>query len=348
MSSIVMVGLNHRTSPIEVREKFYFLPSEKEILLSELKSNPKVVEAFILSTCNRTEIYAVMIEATPDVLLEAIFNIKKINGSIADFKEYFYFHIDKEAVRHLLSVSAGLDSLVLGEKQILAQIKEAFSLATSKIMMGRSFNILSNFVLQTGRKARRETQIDFGGVSVSGAAVAMAQSVWGTLENKTVLILGSGKMSTLALQHLKAKGVGRIFVMNRTMSKAEELASASGAEAVAFWDINQVLQQTDVCICSTGCPHYLVDKDLVESVMSHRPNRQLVFVDISVPRNINPTVSEVEAVSIFTVDDLDRVVGDNIKKRLMCVGAVEKIVEDKLEEFYSSLYKTSKPQFLNI
>ncbi len=348
MSNIVMVGLNHRTSSIEVREKFYFSSEEKEILLSELKNDPKVVEAFILSTCNRTEIYASMI-TPPDtgILIDKIFRIKKTEFT-KDFKQHFYSYIEEEAVRHLLRVVTGLDSLVLGEKQIMAQIKEAFNLSTQKAMMDRTFNILANFVLQTGRKARRETQIDYGGVSVSGAAVAMAQNVLGSLDNKTVLILGSGKMSSLAVTHLKTKGVGRIFVMNRTLSKAEELAKASGATAVPFWDIKRVLPEIDVCICSTGCPHYLVDKDLVENIMSQRLARQMVFVDISVPRNINPEVSQIQDVFLFTVDDLDRVVTDNINKRLLCIGAVERIVEDKVGEFYRSLNHISQFQLLRV
>jgi len=349
MLNIVLVGLNHKTSPIEIREQFFFSSSEKELLLSELKNDPKIVEAFILSTCNRTEIYASMIApCDSEVLIEKIFQLKRISFSKDHLKKYFYSYSDRQAVEHILKVAAGLDSLVLGEKQILAQIKESFSLSTQKAMMSRCFNILANFVLQTGRKARRETQIDFGGVSVSGAAVAKAQNVLGTLDKKTVLILGSGKMSSLAVQNLKAKGAGRVYVMNRTLSKAEELAEISGAVAEPFWNIREILLKSDVCICSTGCPHYLIEKDLVEDLMVYRPGRQLVCIDISVPRNIAPGVGEINNVHLFTVDDLDKVVEGNIQKRLLCVTEVERIVENKVEEFYQSLNNTSKPQLVTV
>ena len=346
MANIVVVGINHKMAPIEIREKFYLSGTERELLLSQLKNDPAVLEAFVLSTCNRSEVYASMIASSCEVLWEALLRVKKLFFATG-LKKYFYFYHQEEAVHHILRVAAGLDSLVLGEKQILAQIKDAFDLSYHKGMMGRTFNILTNFVLQTGRKARRETEIDHGGVSISWAAVAIAQETLGTLQNKAVLILGSGKMSSLAVTHLKQKGVGRVLVMNRTLSKAVELAQCCQGTAMPFWRIKEVLETVDVCICSTGSPHYLIDRDLVEKVMSSRPQRQLVCVDISVPRNIAPAVASIKNTFLFSVDDLDKAVEGNIKKRLLSIDGVERIIEDKVEEFYQTLQRRHKPHEKN-
>ncbi len=337
--NILAVGINHKTSAIGIREKFFLQPTERELLLSELKNDPRVMEVFVVSTCNRTEIYANLIGPTPQVLIEAIFKVKDIIPS-QDLQEHFYTFSGQEAIRHLLHVTTGLDSLIIGEKQILGQVREALEFSSGRGMMSRTFNILANLVLQTGKKVRRETQIDFGGSSISWASVMMAQKIFGSLQDKTVLILGSGKMGRLAVQQLENKGVKKIYIMNRTTEKAEELAKASGGEAVSFWDMKEILPKVDVCICSAGCIHYLIDKDSVAKVMDIRRGKKLVCIDISVPRNIDPQVAKVPNVLLVTVDDLDKVVQNNIQKRSGCVQAVEKIIIDKVKEFYAAIAKT--------
>lgn len=336
--NIVAVGINHKTSVIGIREQFYLQPMERELLLSELKNDPRVMEAFVLSTCNRTELYASLVDRDPAVLLDIIFKLKKIDRN-KNFKKYFYTFFNENAIDHLLRVTTGLDSLIIGEKQILGQIKEALEFSFHRGMMGRQFNILANIVLQAGKKVRRETQIDFGGSSISWASVMMAQNILGSLQDKNVLILGSGKMGRLAVQQLGNKGVKNIYIMNRTTEKAQELATENGGVAVPFWEMKEILLQVDVCICSASCVHYLIDKDLVEKAMFTRDGRKLVFIDISVPRNIDPLVAQIENVFLMTVDDLDKVVEKNIHRRLGAVEQVERIILDKKQEFYRVLAK---------
>lgn len=336
---ILTVGINHKTSPIETREKFFLAPLERELLLSELKNDPSVISSIILSTCNRCEIYASVDEDyQPHEILEKLFSIKH-QVQTHELQKLFYVMEGKASVTHLLRVACGLDSLILGEKQILGQIKEAVLLSRQHLMMDKTFNILTNFVLETGKKARRETQIDFGGSSVSWASVCMAQNILGTLQDKTVLILGSGKMGRLAVEQLLNKGVKKIYIMNRTIEKAEELAEQSGGIAVPFWEMAEILPQVDVCICSSSCPHYLIDQELVEKTMQVRGNQKMVYIDISMPRNIDPKVAEVINVCLVTVDDLDRVVQDNIQKRLSAAHQVETIVINKVQEYYEAINK---------
>ncbi len=338
--NVLVVGINHKTSSIDIREKFYLQPLERELFLSEFKSDPRITEAVILSTCNRTEIYANAIENDPQVLIDAIFKIKKIPSN-TDLKNHFYTFTGKEAVDHLLRVTTGLDSLIIGEKQILGQVREAFEFSSNRGMMSKTFNILSNLVLQTGKKARSDTQIDFGGSSISWASVMMAQDILGSLQGKSVLILGSGKMGRLTVEQLTKKGVSKIYIMNRTTEKAEELARESGGIAVAFWEMKDILDKVDVCICSASCTHYLIDKDLVENTMNTRQGRKLVCIDISMPRNIDPDVGSIKDVSLVTVDDLDKVVEDNLQKRLSAVGFVETMITKKIDEFYRAMGKVS-------
>jgi len=336
---ILAVGINHKTSSIESREKFYLSATERELLLSAFKNEPSVIAALILSTCNRCEIYATVDDYyEPQEILNKLFSIKHqpLTGSL---HKLFYVLQGQKAVEHLLRVACGLDSLILGEKQILGQIKEAVMLSRQTAMMDKTFNILTNLALETAKKARRETHIDFGGSSVSWASVCMAQKIVGTLKDKTVLILGSGKMGRLAVEQLINKGVKKIYIMNRTMEKAQELAGQTGGIAVPFWEMADILPLVDVCICSSSCPHYLIDKDLVEKTIQLKDEKKLVCIDISMPRNIDPAVAEVKGACLVTVDDLDRVVQDNIQKRLSAAGEVERIVMNKVQEFYEVINK---------
>ncbi len=336
---ILTVGINHKTSAIQTREKFFLTSVETELLLSEFKNDPSVVSAIVLSTCNRCEIYAhVVDDHAPAEIIKKLFRLKG-QPQTHDLQKLFYVLEGPRSVEHLLKVACGLDSLILGEKQILGQMREAIELSRKNAMMDKIFNILAHFVLETGKKARRETQIDFGGSSVSWASVGMAQKILGSLLDKIVLIVGSGKMGRLSVQQLINKGVKKIYIMNRTMEKAQELAQQSGVTAVAFWEMKEILSQADVCICSTNCPHYLIDKDLVEEALKARNGRKLVLIDISVPRNIDPQAAGVGGVFLVTVDDLDCVVQDNIQKRLGAVQQAEKIVSDKVREFYEVINK---------
>lgn len=343
---LVLVGVNHKTCPLEVREKFFIQSTEKELLLAEFKSDPKVLAAIVISTCNRTEIYADLLEADPAIILDRFLSVKGLSLS-SGLDQYFYVRHEKEVVSHLFRVVTGLDSLILGEKQILGQVKCAVSWSQQKQMMNRTFNMLSNMAIETGKKVRRDTLIDFGGSSISWAAVTEAQNILGTLEGKTVLVMGAGKMGFLSVQELKNKGVEKIYVMNRTPEKAIELAEQCGAQAVQFWQIKEILEEADVCICSTGAPHYLVDKDLMQQVMLARPDRKFAAIDIAVPRNIDPHASVVPGVTLVSVDGLSQTVLDTKAKRVAAVEQAEKIIAAKINEFYKALDKAAAFELMN-
>lgn len=329
-----MVGINHKTSPIEIREKFYLNALERELLLSELKNNPAVIEAIVLSTCNRTEIYAHLTEDSPQLLFTHLFKVKNLSLS-SDFQPHFYQHSGSEAVQQLFRVSTGLNSLIFGEEQILGQVKEAIRVSEEKGLLGKDFHLLSRLAIRTGKLARSTTSISNGGSSVGWASVVMAQKLLGSLADKRILIIGAGKMGKLTVQQFNNKPIGQLFVINRSQEKAENLAQGLGATVVSFWDLKEVLTQVDVCITCTGCPHYLIEKICVEKVMQVRAGRRLICVDISVPRNIDPQVKDISGVTLVSIDDLDKVVGENEAIRQLAISDVEALIEKKVEEFYT-------------
>ncbi len=338
---ITVVGISHKTAPIDIREKFYLDETRRRLLLSELKSDPAVIEAFTLSTCNRTEIYAHTISPDADqLLLRAIFRVKSIPLS-SDLTGYFYSCADNDAVCHLLRVATGLESLVFGEKQILGQLKTAVDLARAEGMLARAFNLLSAVAIRTGKKAQHETAIGSGGVSVSWAAVNAAQRFFGTLKGREVLIIGAGKMAGLAANHFQNKEVGRIYVMNRSQDNADALVEKFNGTRVSFWDMKEVLGRVDVCICSAGAPHYLVEKDVVQKTMVGRTGKPLVCVDISIPRNIDPGVGGLAGVSLITVDDLGDIVNETMQRRSGAFTKVDGIINQKVDEFYCKIAKNS-------
>ncbi len=343
----VMIGVSHKIAPLEVREKFFLRPIERELLLSQFKNETGIVEAFILSTCNRTEIYAHLLEDAPMPLIQSLFKIKNLVYS-QNLAKYLYVKKNRDAVRHLFSVSTGLDSLIVGEKQILGQVKTATELARKDGMLGKQFNILTNLAIRLGKKARTETQIDAGGSSISWAAMKMAENLLGQLKDKSVLIIGAGKMGKLAANHFQQKGIGQIYVINRSQEKAEDLAKQYGGVAVGFWQVKDVLAQADVCICSANCAHYIIEKDLVEQVMRTRQGRKLLFIDISIPRNIHPSVAAAKNVCLLTIDDLDKVLEENLSRRRQAIQEVEMIIAKKMDEFYEKLAKRKTSEDFNL
>ncbi len=343
---IVILGVNHKTAPIEIRERFFLNPTQQDLLLSELKSDPKVLEAIVLSTCNRIEIYARTIQDANDrdFLVKHLLNVKKIN-SAHDLQQYFYFYQNEEAVRHFLKVTAGLDSLMLGEKQIIGQVKSSVDRAREMKMLDRHFNILSNVAIRTAKKAQTDTEISHGGSSISWAAMTMAENLLGTLEGKSILIIGAGKMGELTLEQIRNKGVKNIYLMNRTGSAAQSLAEAHNGIPVSFDEIKETLAEVDVCVCAASAPHYILEKKGVEKVMTLKRDRKLILIDISMPRNIDPQVASIESVYLSCIDDLDRVVNENMRKRQSAVSAVESIITQKLHEYYEKLSKLKDNDF---
>lgn len=339
-TKIAVIGINHKKAPIEIREKFSLSGPEQQLLLSELKNSPEVLEAFVLSTCNRVEIYAHLLnsETNPYILLDLVCRIKKISAP-PELYSYFYCHTHENATRHLLKVTSGLDSLVLGEKQILGQVKEAVALAQSQSLFQQYFNILSNTAIRAGKKAQHETDISSGGSSIGWAAVLMAENLSGSWEGKNVLIIGAGKISQLTIQQLSTKPIEKLYLMNRTHEKAAPLAQTYNAEVVSLYDLKEILAVADVVITGVSAPHCIIEKALLERIMAARPHRELVMIDIAVPRNVDPQAREIPGVKLRTVDDLEVVIEQTMAKRVASVKAVEAIVESKLAEFYEKIRK---------
>ncbi len=341
--NIIALGINHKNAPLEIREQFSLSELQQELLLSELRNNPAILEAFVLSTCNRVEIYAHLLEpaTTSLAILKVIFGIKKIDYT-AKMADYFYHYQGKGAIEHLFRVSTGLDSMVLGEKQILGQVKAAFERAKARGMFAKLFYSLSDAAIRVGKKARNETDLGVGGSSVSWAAIAKAEKELGSLQDKTILVIGAGEMSDLAVGHIHNKGFKELYLMNRTLVNAENLAEKYNGKVVSFCDIKEILAQVDVCICSVGAPHYILDHEVMAKVMPLRCHKEdLVLVDISVPRNIEPRIAQMSGVRLFCLDNLQEAVDANMELRRKAIGQVEEIIHGKVTEFLDKITKAT-------
>jgi len=336
---IFIFGINHKTAPIEIREKFFLNPTQQDLLLSELKSLPHIVEAFVISTCNRTEVYVHSIEPVDlKFMIRLIANIKNSPFNKNSI-QYFYEHQNEGAVRHLFRVICGLDSLVLGEKQILGQVRSSLEKAKARGFFLKSFNTLANVAIRAGKKAQTETDISIGGSSVSWAALAKAEKFFGSFSKISMLVIGAGKMSKLTVGQISHKGFQKLYLMNRTHEHAQALAERFNAEAVPFCDIKEVLAQVDLCICSVGAPHYILDYATVAKIMPIRNHRKLLLIDISMPRNIDPKIKMIDHAHLYSIDDLDNTMEENKQRRQEAVRAVENVIEEKLNQFYDKLQK---------
>jgi glutamyl-tRNA reductase len=335
-----IIGVNHKTAPIEIREKFFLNPAQQDLLLSELKNNPSITEAFVLSTCNRIEVYVKRLDSTVDTsfIIPLIARVKRITFDF-DVNPYIYSYKDEAALEHLLRVATGIDSLVLGEKQILGQVKHAVERAREAGTLSRYFNILTNIAIRTGKKAQHETAISFGGSSISWAAIEMAEKAAGSLKDKSVLVIGAGKMGEIALGHLGNRGVSKIYLMNRTGEKAQSLAAQYNGIPASFMDIKEILSEVDICFCAAGAPHYILDKETMQRIMDLRHGRKLDIVDISMPRNIDPLVGTVQGIHLSSIDDLQDVVNENMKKRESALQQVEVIIRQKISDFNEKISK---------
>ncbi len=339
MKNLHTIGINHKTAPIEVREQFFLNDTQQDLFLSDLKNQAAILEAFVLSTCNRTEVYLRCLEGMEplELILSIFAKIKKIKN-INSYRKYFYFYLSEKAVKHLLRVTTGLDSLVLGEKQILGQVKSSLKKGKEQGMFSRHFNLLSNLALRTGKKVYSETQVSFGGSSISWAALAKAERVLGSLESKSILIIGAGKMGGLAIEQIHKKGISKIYLMNRSEDKAHLLAQKYNAQVSNFCDIKEILTEVDICICAAGAPHYVLEKSTITKIMALRKDKSLLLIDISMPRNIDPKTSQVDNVHLFAIDDLNEVVDANMQIRLNAKRDVEDIINNKLKEYSKKIH----------
>lgn len=329
---IVALGVNHVSAPIEVRERLAFAADEMADKLRDLVAQADVDEAAIISTCNRTEIYAVIAnEAAKRTLLHWLCRTRKVG---ADWlAAYLYEYTDADAVRHLLRVCAGLDSLVLGEPQILGQAKTAYQDACEAGSIGRTLDRLFQNAFSVAKQVRTETEIGANPVSVAFAAVSLAKQIFGDLSANTALLIGAGDTIELCARHLKEQGLHRMVIANRTVERAQALATALDAEAIALGTIPERLAACDVVISSTAAPLPILGKGSVERALKSRRHRPMFMVDLAVPRDIEPEVEQLKDVYLYTVDDLRDVIDENLRSRQEAAREAEDIVAYRIERF---------------
>mgnify|MGYP001007247641 FL=1 len=328
MSQIFLLGISHRTASIELRERLDFSEQELPKATTALLKRPSVNAVVVLSTCNRSELYVHCTnpkDAQRD-LFDFLCEFKEISPD--ELQPIFYALAGTEAVQHLFRVSAGLDSLVVGEPQIFGQVKQAFAAAEKLHATNSVLNRLFNLSFVAGKRVRSETELGEGAVSISYAAVALARKIFGKLEKLSVLLIGTGEMAQLTGLHFKAQQVQKIFVASRTPAHAEALATEIEGEAIPWSQIDTVLASTDVVATATGANKPLLTKSQIDAVMRERQNRPLFFIDIAVPRNVEPDVGFIEQVFLYNIDDLQMIVDNNLSKRNSQIEKSEVIVED--------------------
>lgn len=338
--NIIVVGLNHKTADVEVREKLAFNGERLSEGLEALSRLPGINGSLIISTCNRVEIYSDVkdTEAAATSIKDFLANFHSINREAID--RSLYILKGRDAVRHIFRVASSLDSMVVGEPQILGQLKEAFEIALQKRTTDYILNKVIKKAISVAKRVRIETKIAENAVSISFAAVELAKKIFIDLSNKTFMLLGAGEMAELAARHLISSGVKNVIIANRTFERGCELAKEFNGRAVRFEDFLKEMIHTDILICSTGAPDYVLQKPEMHTVMRERRQRPMFLIDISVPRNIDPTVNELDNVYLYDVDDLQGVVDANILERKKEAEKAERIVEEEiegLEKWMSSL-----------
>jgi glutamyl-tRNA reductase len=330
---IIAVGVNHRTAPVEVRERLSFTEHSLKDSLNKLRSCPAVEGCVILFTCNRTEIYAATRELDEGLNAVRDYLSKRSGMDISQIKNYTYVHTLHDAIRHLFRVAAGLDSMLLGETQILGQVRTAYQLACAGGSTNRVLNTLFQQAIMVGKRVRRETGIDQNAVSISYAAMDLARKTLGDLNGRSVLIIGAGKMSELAARYLVANGVSGIIVSNRSYQRAVDLAKEFSGRAVKFDELYNHLPDSDIVISCTAASHYVVHYRQVAEMMGGLPGKKIMMIDIAVPRDIDPLVAGLPGIALYDIDDLQGVVDQNLAWRSQVAVEAERIIEEELDRF---------------
>lgn len=325
--------MNHKTAPLEIRERLQLCSGDVERALPELMRMKEIREAICLSTCNRVEVISRVTDSEQAVAGLKSFIYHQGNLDIAEMERCLYVYRDLEAVRHLFRVTASLDSMVMGEPQILGQMKEAYRMAVDQQTTGVLLNRLSHHAFLVAKRVRTETGIAGNAVSVSYAAVELAKKIFGNLKGKSVLLIGAGEMSELAARHLLRQGVGRILIANRTYARAEEMAALFQGTPLAFDRFPEVLPEVDIVIASTGAPGYILTKEMVARALKRKRERLLFLIDIAVPRDIDPAAGEIENVYLYNIDHLQDVVDANREVRKGEAMKAEEIISEEVMAF---------------
>lgn len=331
---LLAIGLSHRTAPVELRERVDFSRAGLDAALSALWAHGECVEAVVLSTCNRAEIYAAVESGpSPEEFGRFISNYHGVDYT--RLQQHLYCHQGAEAARHLFRVAAGLDSLVVGEPQILGQVKKAYAAAQEQHCTGALTNRLFHSAFAVGKRVRTETGLAEGAVSVSYAAIALARKIFGELSACHVLILGAGEMAKLTAIHLKAQHVRRLSVASRTHAAAAGLAGQLGGHAIEWAHLNPALAAADIVVTATGAADPVLSRTQVDEVMRPRQNRPLFLIDIAVPRDVEPSAGELDQVFLYNVDDLQTIVRENLARRSAELDRAEEIVSEEVGRFAS-------------
>lgn len=337
--SIVLVGINHKSAPIEVRERLAFTEEACASGLRTLVDGEVVREGLIVSTCNRVEVLTETDNQRLNDTTERVTQFLSRSDSLprSFFEAHLYKHTDDQAIRHLFRVTSSLDSMVVGEPQVLGQVRRAYAIALEVGTAGRILNRLVHHSFHVAKRVRTETGIGANAVSISYMAVELGKKIFDSLEGRTALLIGAGEMAELSARHLVNAGVSRVLLANRTAGPAERLARELGGETVAFDQLATYLSQADIVICSTAAGEFVITEEMAREALSKRRNRPSFFIDISVPRNIDPAVGRIPNVFVFDIDDLESVISSNIREREREAERAELIVESEIMQFQQAL-----------
>jgi glutamyl-tRNA reductase len=325
------IGISHHTAPIEIREKVAITRSEYSARARELRALPGVEEVAILGTCNRTEIYCLSTEAGKQSLVDWVHRVNGIPAGELD--RHFYHHQGEDAARHLIRVASGLDSLVLGETQILGQLKEAWQQAHDAGSLGKVLDRLFQHTFNAAKAIRTNSGISDHTVSVAYTAVVLARQIFGNLNSQTVVLVGAGEMVQLCGRYLRDHGIARLLIVNRSLKKAEELAAEMGATAITLDKLGEALPRADILISSTASPQAVIRKADIKAALRKRRHRPMFLVDIAVPRDIEPEVAKLKDVYLYTIDDLQQVVDENMQQRSAAAKSAVAEVDDAVAGF---------------
>ncbi|MGA1870443.1 MAG: glutamyl-tRNA reductase [bacterium] len=330
---ISIIGISHLTAPVEIRERLAFDTQKLPIALQGIFGHPSVKECVILSTCNRVEVIAAIENRTLSFHEITSYILKFHHMQAQSIPNGFYSYYHEDAVKYLFRVAASLESMIVGEPQILGQIRDAYQVAREAGTVGPCLNMLLPHAIKTARRARTETNIGQNAVSISFAAVELAKKIFGDITSKTILLIGAGEMSELAARHLISNGVKTVMVANRTQSRAEELAKLFGGVALAFEHIHEKLALADIVITSTGAPHFILKRKDIEECLKLRKNKPIFLIDIAVPRDIDPEVNKCDNIFLYDIDDLQMVVETNLREREKEARRADMIIEHELALF---------------
>jgi len=329
--ALLAFGINHQTAPVAIRERVAFAPESMQSALQNLTDSTPVEEVAILSTCNRTEVYCELDAANSNVVLNWLQEFHRLDhGSL---EPYIYRHPDQLAVRHMLRVASGLDSLVLGEPQILGQMKDAYQQASAAGTIGKTLSKLFQHTFSVAKQIRTDTAIGHSPVSVAFAAVALAKQIFGDLSPLTTMLIGAGETIELAARHLNESGMGRMIIANRTVERAQGLASQFDGFAIPLSEMPNHLAEADIIISSTASSLPILGKGSVESALKQRKHKPMFMVDIAVPRDIEPEVDELDDVYLYSVDDLQEIIQENLQSRQDAAHQAEEIIDTQVEHF---------------